>query len=290
MTMLLVTLSWLCIQGPPPPAQTPPPRAAAPSAEEYVVGPRDVLKVTIFNEEQLSRDMVPVEMDGTIEFPLVGRLKVAGLTTRQVAQELERLLGTRTGPDGRITGYLVKPQIVVGVREYRGIRVWVMGEVVRPGAIELQGGRATLLDAVAAAGSFSSNAGSTITVVHNPGDSAGPTLPVNAPSQDQQQYAREDVFSGSAARVRLREGDTVVVARAAEVYVSGQVRTPGKYVVTPKTTVLQAITLAGGYSERAAKNRIEIQREVNGRKQKIRVKESDLVRPDDTIVVPAKRI
>jgi polysaccharide export outer membrane protein len=291
MNTIFLTLLWLWTQGPPATPPQNPAEQPASSSEQYVIGPRDVLKVTIFNEEQLSREMVPVEGDGTIEYPLIGRVKVGGLTTRQVAQELEKLLGTRKGPDGRLVGFLVSPQITVGVRDYRSVRVWVMGEVVRPGAIDLQGGRATLLDAIAEAGSFAASAGSTLTVVHaSGGDASGPTLPDRASSQDQQQYSREDVFSGAAARVRLRDGDTVVVSRAAEVYVTGQVRSPAKYVITPKTTVLQAITLAGGYTERAAKNRIEIEREIKGKKQKIRVKESDLVRADDVIIVPAKRI
>jgi polysaccharide export outer membrane protein len=289
MTTLFFTLLWLWTQGPPP--QAAPAQPPAQPAEEYVVGPRDVLKVTIFNEELLSRDMVPVEVDGTIEYPHIGRVKVAGLSTRQVAQELEKLLGTRIGPDGRVVGFLVRPQITVAVREYRGIRVWVMGEVVRPGAIDLQGGRATLLDAIAEAGSFSASAGSTITVVHDEhAGTSGPTPPAAAPAENQQQYLREDVLSGAAARVRLRDGDTVNVSRASEVFVGGEVRSPGKYVITQKTTVLQAVTLAGGYTERAAKNRIDIEREVNGKKRKIRVKEGDLVRPDDMIIVPRKRI
>jgi polysaccharide export outer membrane protein len=293
MKALIFAVLWLWAQGPSPAGQQAPPQDSTQASEpgSYILGPRDVLKVTIFNEEQLSRDSVPIEMDGTIEYPLVGRVRVGGLTTRQVEQELIRLLGTRTGPDGKLTGYLRNPQITVSVRDYRTVRVWVMGQVVRQGSHELQGGRATLMDAIAEAGGFSSTAGRTVSVVRGSGsEGSGPTLPTSAPARNQIQVSREDIDSGVATVIRLRDGDTVFVSKADEVFVTGQVKSPNKYVMTEKMTVLQAITLAGGYTDRAAKNRIEIQREVNGRKEKFRVKETDLVQPGDTIIVPSRRL
>jgi polysaccharide export outer membrane protein len=78
------------------------------------------------------------------------------------------------------------------------------------------------------------------------------------------------------------------VARAESIYVFGQVRSPGAYAIQPGMTVLQALSLAGGTTENAAMNRIDIVRMVNGDKKKVRVKLNDLVRPGDTVIVPER--
>jgi polysaccharide export outer membrane protein len=88
----------------------------------------------------------------------------------------------------------------------------------------------------------------------------------------------------------LRDGDTIFVPRAENnyVYVTGAIRTPGAYPVRKDTTVLQAISLAGGFSENGSQSRIRILRLVDGEKKEIRVKLDDVVLPGDTIKVPER--
>ena len=87
----------------------------------------------------------------------------------------------------------------------------------------------------------------------------------------------------------LRDGDTIFVPRAESVYVFGQVKNPGAYVLQQKnTTVLQALSLAGGMTDRGSTSRIQIIRVVNDEKKEIGVKLSDVVKPGDTIVVREK--
>jgi polysaccharide export outer membrane protein len=93
---------------------------------------------------------------------------------------------------------------------------------------------------------------------------------------------------GRAATIRLRAGDTVFVPKAETFYISGEVKNPGALVHTEGLTLLQAITMAGGLTDRAAKNRVEVTREVNGRSVKLKLKENDPVLPNDTIVVPRR--
>jgi len=82
------------------------------------------------------------------------------------------------------------------------------------------------------------------------------------------------------------DGDTIFVPRAESVYVFGQVKSPGAYGLQQKnTTVLQALALAGGLTNRGSMNRIQIVRIVNGKKQEISAKLTDVVRAGDTIVV-----
>ena len=88
--------------------------------------------------------------------------------------------------------------------------------------------------------------------------------------------------------VDLHDGDTIFVPRAESVYVFGQVKMPGAYAIQKDTTVLQALSLAGGVSENGAMNRIKIARVMNGQKEEIKVKLTDIVKAGDTIIVPEK--
>jgi polysaccharide biosynthesis/export protein len=83
-------------------------------------------------------------------------------------------------------------------------------------------------------------------------------------------------------------GDTIFVPRAESLFVFGQVRSPGQYVVRSGTTVMQVLSLAGGITDRGALNRVRIVRVVNGEKKEIKVTLSDTVQPGDTIVVPER--
>jgi polysaccharide export outer membrane protein len=253
----------------------------AQAGPEYVIGPRDVIAITIFNEETLSRPALTVDPQGTVDCPLIGRVKVGGLTARQVEEELVRRYSD---------GYLKQPSLTVTVKEFRNMTIWVMGQVRTPGNYDLKGD-ANLMAALAAAGGTTTDAGSYVIVTSAPGgaEATGPILPDDKqPAQPQTRIPREDIDTGRAARVRLKSGDTVYVPKAAVFYIVGQVRSPNSYVLSDGLTVLQALALAGGATDRAAKNRITIQRIVNGRKVEIKVKESDPVQPGDTIKVPTR--
>jgi polysaccharide export outer membrane protein len=87
----------------------------------------------------------------------------------------------------------------------------------------------------------------------------------------------------------LRDGDTIFVPRAETIYVFGQVRSPGAYALQSRdTTVLQALALAGGVTDRGSTSRIKILRIVDGKKAELKAKLSDIVMPGDTIVVPER--
>jgi polysaccharide export outer membrane protein len=91
-----------------------------------------------------------------------------------------------------------------------------------------------------------------------------------------------------AENAALRDGDTIFVPRAESAYVFGQVKTPGAYAIQKDTTVLQALSLAGGVTENGAMNRIKVVRVVNGEKRELKMKLTDLVKAGDTIIVPEK--
>src|SRR5262249_18678556 len=95
--------------------------------------------------------------------------------------------------------------------------------------------------------------------------------------------------SGSLRQnIDLRDGDTIFVPRAETIYVFGQVKNPGAYAVQKDTTVLQALSLAGGVTENGAMGRVKVVRIVEGQKVEIKIKLTDIVKPNDTIMVPER--
>lgn len=271
MKMILLSILVLLVQAAPP---VPP--DAPPGAQEYLVGPRDVLSVIVHNHDDMSRkDGITVEADGTIEYPLIGRVKVGGSSTRAIQDLIRRRL-----LEGQ---YLTSAAVTVAVKEYRSKTVWVHGEVRTPGALTLTG-VVSLTEAISKAGHFTMQAGQHVVLLR-----AGKRAPNgDVREEDKEIVDRADIEKGLASHILLADGDEIFVPHAEVYYVTGHVQRPNEYIYKPDLTVLQAITIAGGYTDRAARNRLEIQRMENGSLRKISVKEHDLVRPRDTIHVPQR--
>lgn len=287
--MSTVLLMWLLMasqapagRGTPAPATPPPPAAAQMAADDYVVGPQDVLNLIVFNDDSLSRPALVVDSDGTIDCPYVGRQKVSGLTTRQIEEMLRRLLGLRRDPQGRVIGgYLTNPNLSVSVKDFRSQRVNVMGAVRNPGYVELQGDP-TLTRALTQAGYPTPESGSYVQITHD--DSAPGSVPDPAAAK-QERIPRQEIENGRASRIRLKPGDAIFVPPADKFFISGEVRTVGQLVLSQETTVQQAIIMAGGLTDRANRNRVRIRRTVNGKVVDIKAKDSTIVQPGDTITV-----
>jgi len=260
-------------------AQAPAPQAEL-SRAEYVIGAQDVLTITVWDAPDLSGKFT-VETDGSFTFPLIGRVKIGGLTLRQCEAELKKRLAD---------GYFKNPQVSVAVESYRSQRVFIVGEVRNPGTYPLTGDM-TLIEAIARAGSTTPSASPEALVVRAPAGKAasGPLLPGQAESEVVKVDLKELQSGALSQNIALRDGDTIFVSRAESIYVFGQVRSPGAYALqSADTTVLQALSLAGGVTDRGATNRIKIVRVVKGEKQEVKVKLTDLVLPGDTIIVPER--
>jgi polysaccharide biosynthesis/export protein len=278
-SVLLCLLLTSGLTQPPPAASTNPAAAPQKPVNDYIVGAQDVLKVTVFGVNELTRD-VTVDSDGTFDFPLIGRVKAAGLTVRAIESELKARLSN---------GLLVNPTVTVDVGAYRSQTVYVLGEVREPGK-KMLAGNASIMTALAEAG-FTTNAGSYVIVSHRPAgaDAAeGPVLPSDNAS-DQIKISRKDLEMGRATNVRLQDGDTIFVPKAETFFISGFVRSPGSYAIDGELNVLQALALAGGATDQAAQNRITVDRLVDGTLIRIKVRQlTDPVKPGDTIIVPRR--
>ena len=267
--MLLITtlFALLSLSGP----QT------APPPTEYLVGPQDVLNIVVFGEPDLSKK-VSLDADGTFDFPYTGRIKAGGLTARAIGEEIA----------GRLKKFYVNPQVSVEVANFRSQNIFVFGQVHAPGQYPLSGNM-SVLQALAVAGS--------------PTAAAASHVIVSRPSGSEPRLPREESGGGTSLRITLKElqsgqtpagfalrdGDTVTIPKAETIFVTGQVKIPGSYVIEGELTVMQAIAMAGGASEKGAPNRVRIFRTVDGKQQEVKgVKLSDLVKAGDTIDVPQR--
>ena len=272
----LLSLLILLFQTSAPPSPVPKPQPS--SSGDYVVGAQDVLKVTVFDEPQLSGTF-RVDADGTFTYPFLGRIEAKGQTLRTIERTLTKLLAD---------GYVKRPQIAIEVEEYRSRNIFIVGEVRTPGKYPLSG-QMTVIEAIAQAGSTTTNASSDLLILRRAGGGGtdGGALTPGAPGVTQTlRVSLADIEAGrQSTNVILQEGDTVFVPRAERFYVTGQVRSPGAYTYERGLTVLQAISLAGGLSDRGSARGIKIVRMTGGKKREIGVKLDDPIEPNDTIVV-----
>jgi polysaccharide export outer membrane protein len=245
----------------------------------YIVGPQDVLLITVFDQQDLGGKYT-VDADGSVSFPLIGRLKAGGLSLQQVEGALRKALAD---------GFFKNPQVSVSVEQYRSQRVFVVGEVRAPGTYQLSGDM-TLIEALARAGSTTQDAAGEAMIVRSKTAAVdGPLLPDQDRSAEVVHVDIKELQSGRLSQnAMLRDGDTIFIPRAELIYVFGQVRNPGAYALQKGTTVLQALSLAGGVTDRGATGRIRIARVVGGKKTEIRTKTEDVVEPGDTIIVPER--
>ncbi len=208
-------------------AAQPAPAAPAP----YTLGPEDVIEVVVYGQPDLSRT-VAVLPDGTISLPLVGIVRAAGLTIEELTRRLTEAYSV----------YLKNPQVSVVVKEFRRIRVSVIGQVTRPGTYELRPG-ATVLDALSAAGGLTERASlSEARLVTASGDSRPLALEALLVRQEMQH------------NVPVQAGDTLIVPEDTvnRFYVLGDVSSPGLFPLRGEVTILQALAMAGGPVQRGA--------------------------------------
>jgi polysaccharide export outer membrane protein len=270
----------------PPPAT--PPSQTPPGEEEYVVGPRDVLRIEVFREPTFSRS-IAVQIDGTIAYLNQGSLNsisVAGLTARKIGG----LIRDRLVKEGL---FLTNPAVTVTVEQFHSKTFFMSGQVRQGGMIQLTAERITLQQALAGASGPTDKAAPEVLVRRHRDASVTGIIDANATGSDIEttSYNLEDLAAGRIPDPVLRDGDTVYVPRAKLVTVNGEVLQSGKQVVWFKgISVMQALSAAGGPTTKAATNRMSISR-MNPAKHKydsIKAAFTTLLEPEDIIIVPKK--
>ena len=175
----------------PPKAPAPPAPGPAISAEQYKIGPEDLIAVSVWKNDAMSR-MVPVRPDGMISLPLLDDVQAAGLTPMQLRDVITK----------RLTDYMPAPEVSVIVNEVRSFKVSVIGEVPKPGRFELKSWT-TVLDVLALAGGLNQFSARGRIYVMRPEGKGHARIPFN--------YNKAVASPGEQENFYLRAGDIVVV-------------------------------------------------------------------------------
>jgi polysaccharide export outer membrane protein len=257
---------------------------------DYKIGPEDLLEISVFEEEKLNKT-VRVSSQGNISLPLLGTIRVKGLTANELEKEIRDLLGEK---------YLQDPHVSVFIKEYRSQRISVIGAVEKPGVFDVTGQK-TVLDMLAMAGGLrggpENSAGQLLFLIRPPSLDEG----ISKEPEDQNPKTfvidlEELLVKGDLTlNLPLIHGDVINIPVSGKIFVGGEVRSPGGFpLYGRKMTISQAITLSGGlkyeangsetkifrYSEKATEREIlsvniyDIQK---GREEDLSLKENDIV-------------
>jgi len=258
------------------PVQGATPQRVDPGAR-YVLGPQDQLKITVFDEPELS-NVYRVDSDGFITFPMISKVSAVGITPAELQDRIKTMLAA---------GYIKNPQVRVEVEGYKSQSVIVSGEVRAPGKVPMTG-TMTLIEALAAAGSPTSSASNEVSISRQKRNAAGVVTDEN--DVDIIRVNLKLLQLGQAGRdIQLQDGDLINVPKAQTFYITGQIRNPGSLVWDPGMTVQQAVALAGGLTERGSDRRIKADRfGPDGKVSEVSLNLEDKVQPNDTIKISSR--
>jgi polysaccharide export outer membrane protein len=247
------------------------------------ISPKDQVKVTVFGFDTMSGEF-QVDADGTIKFPPLGIIKASGMTPREVEAAIAAALVSG--------GFAIRPpQVTVAVQPTASRSVTVTGEVKTPGTFTYAG-EMTLYQALVKAGMPTATAGDQVLVIHDLSATAASGTSTGEPVEDVETRSIRDLEGGNRADdLVLRDGDRVFVKKAGQVFIGGFVHSPNAYTIdSAGVTLQQALTLAGGVTERGSENRVEILRRIPGKEpEKLKnITKNTIVKPGDTVTVKAR--
>ena len=249
------------------------------NSSALVLGPGDELEITVYGTPDLSGH-TRVSASGNITIPLIGSIRVAGLTSSEAEATIEAEL--------RKNNVLNDPHVSVYAKEYTNSGISVAGEVGKPGFYSALGPH-RLLDVLQQAGGPTDRAANKVVITHR-GQTDATTLAISRNPSEM-----------AASNIELQPGDTVVVPKAGIVYVLGEVIRPGGYVInsTGGITVLQVVAVAGGTTHVASAGKTRLLHKTENGFQEQRIDLKNLlrgkirdvaVRDQDILFVPASGI
>ncbi|WP_417070237.1 polysaccharide export protein EpsE [Niveibacterium terrae] len=242
--------------------------SAADRLSEYPLGPGDVVRVTVFQNPDLSLE-TRVSENGVISYPLIGDVAIGGLSLSAAERKIAQLL-----KDG---GFVVKPQVSLLLQQIRGNQISVLGQVNHPGRYPLETADTRLTDMLAQAGGIAVT-GSDVVVFSGVRDGKVMHREIDIASMFLKADAGDNLV--------LRGGDTLYVHRAPMFYIYGEVQRPGVFRVERDMTVRQALATGGGLTPKGTQRGLRISRRGgDGKIQVIDAGLDDRILPDDVISV-----
>lgn len=235
---------------------------------EYRLGAGDVIRITVYQNADLSFE-TRVSDNGLLSYPLLGALKVGGLTVT----ELEQLIA-----EGLRKGEFVKqPQVTVVLMQVRGYQVSVLGQVQRAGRFPLEQANTRLSDVLAQAGGIIPLTGADLVTVIGKRNDKPFRLEIDLPR----------IFAADSATVDvvLQNNDVIWVDRAPQFYIYGEVQRAGAFRLERGMTLMQGLAAGGGLTQRGTEKGIRVHRKGAARTEVLQPGMDDSLRDGDVIYV-----
>ena len=237
-------------------------------AAEHVLGAADVIRVTVFQNPELSVE-TRISEQGVISYPLLGNVALAGLSVSQGEQKIAKAL--------RDGGFVLKPQVSILLLQIRSALVSVLGQVGKPGRYPIESTNSKVSEIIASAGGVVPG-GADVVTLSGTRNGKPVKFEIDLPAILQAGKNELDVV--------VANGDILFVDRAPFLYVYGEVQRPGMTRLERGMTVMQALAASGGLTQRGTERGLRIhRRDPNGNVRVIEPKVNDFVERDDVIYV-----
>jgi polysaccharide export outer membrane protein len=234
-------------------------------AEGRVLTTSDIVSIKVVGQPDLDV-ATRVELDGTINFPYVGRIKAAGITEDALARIIEKRLAARQ--------IVTEPHVLVEITNF-GTQASVQGQVGAPGTYTID--RTTTLSQLLARAGGLKETGGTVLLRRHGRNGTGVM-----------RYDGRDLITGkiNGDRILIQNNDEVFVDLVPFYYVYGFVGKTGEFPLLRPLTVQQAISIAGGLAPLGSESRLWIKRKAaDGQAMEVPASLDDEVQPSDTIIV-----
>jgi polysaccharide export outer membrane protein len=235
---------------------------------EYQIGNGDNIRVLVFQNPDLTVETRVTE-NGTISYPLVGSVKIGGMTIPAAEQAVAKALS-----DG---GFIQKPQVNIILLQNRGNQVSVLGAVGRPGRFPLETFNTRVSEMIAIAGGISP---------------VGADVAIVTGLREGKPFRREIDIAGMFLDNKLQNdlvvagGDVIYVHRQPMYFVYGEVQKPGSFRVERGMTIRQALAQGGGPTVRGTERRLRVHRRgADGKVEILTPDLNDMVQADDVLHV-----
>lgn len=233
------------------------------------IGPGDTIKINVYQSPDLSME-TRVNETGDISYPLLGRVKLAGLSVTQAEQHIASELKRRE--------FVKDPQVQIVVTQVRANQVNVLGQVGRPGRYPLDLTGMRLTEVLALAGGIVAGVGSDTVVVTGTRDGKPFRKDVDMPSLFRSGNGADDIV--------IAPGDSIFVDRAPQIYLYGEIQHPGALRLERGMTLMQAVAAGGGATPRGTLRGIKITRTgPDGKQQQIEPSMEDTLRNGDVVYI-----
>jgi polysaccharide export outer membrane protein len=235
---------------------------------DYQLGSGDSIRILVFQNPDLTMEG-RVSESGTVNYPLIGTVKLGGLTIGAAEKEIARLL--------KAGGFVQQPQVNVVLLQNRGNQVSVLGQANHPGRYPLDTFNIRLSEMIAIAGGISPTGSETVVITG---------------TRDGKPFRKEVDVSGLFSADRMQDdivvapGDVIYINRAPMYYIYGEAQRPGAYRIEHNMTVQQAIANGGGPTLRGTEHWVRLHRRMpDGSLEKLSPEKSDLIQPDDVLYI-----